>query len=99
MAARIKYLRFRRVEEFFDLSKDPNCLRNLIGSVDHTAQIKTLRAKLRKWMAETADPALKAFDKRDQPEALDQFVEDYRSSAQKVKDALRSYEKRKGYRF
>jgi len=99
MAARIKYLRLRRVEEFFDLSKDPNCLENLIGSGDHKAQVEALRAKLRKWMAETADPALAAFDKRDQPEALDQFVRDYRSAAQKVKDALRSYEKRKGYRF
>ena len=99
MAARIKHLRLRTVEEFFDLSKDPNCLSNLIGSDDHKAQIEALRTKLRKWMAETRDPALEAFDKRDQPEALDQFVQDYRSAAQKVKDALRSYEKRKGYRF
>ena len=99
MAERIKYLRLRRVEEFFDLSKDPNCLENLIGSGDHKAQVEALRAKLRKWMAETADPALAAFDNREQPEALDQFVEGYRSAAQKVKDALRSYEKRKGYRF
>ena len=99
LAARINYLKLRRVEEFFDLSKDPNCLRNLIGSDDHRAQIEALSAKLRKWMAETADPALEAFDKRAQPEALDQFVQDYRAAAQKVKDALRSYEKRKGYRF
>ena len=63
------------------------------------AQIEALRAKLRKWMAETADPALAAFDNREQPEALDQFVEGYRSAAHEVKDALRSYEKRKGYRF
>jgi N-sulfoglucosamine sulfohydrolase len=99
MAARIKHLRLRTVEEFYDLGTDSNCLTNLIGSGRHEGQIEALRTRLHTWMTQTGDPALKVFDQRDQSDALDDFVEGYRASAQKVKDALRAYEKRKGYRF
>ena len=50
-------------------------------------------------MAETSDPALSAFDQRDRPEALEDFVESYKAAAQQQKDELRDYENRKGYRF
>ena len=99
MADRIKHLELRTVEEFFDLTSDPNCLKNLIGSSDRKAQIEALRSRVRSWMAANEDPALAAFDGRNRPEALDAFVRSYRASAQRVKDELRAYEQRKGYRF
>ncbi len=99
MAARIKHLTLRSVEECFDLQRDPGCLKNLAGSNKHKNQFDALRSKLRAWMVEVKDPALDAFDKRDQTAALEQFVQDYRAAAQKVKAELRAYEKKKGYRF
>ena len=76
-----------------------SCLTNRIGSEDSQKQIEALRSRLRSWMAETSDPALSAFDQRDQPEALEHFVESYKAAAQQQKDELRNYENRKGYRF
>lgn len=99
MATRMEYLELRSVEEFFDLSQDSSCLTNRIASEDYQKQIEALRSRLRSWMAKTSDPALSAFDQRDQPEALEDFVESYQATAQQQKDELRDYEKRKGYRF
>jgi len=104
MAARVRYLRFRAVEELFDLESDPNCLRNLLAAKaelapSHQKRLAELRAKLREHMVAVNDPALEAFDRRDDPAACEAFVQSYRKHAAKIKEELRPYEKRKGYRF
>ena len=104
MAARVRHLVFRTVEEFYDRRTDPNCLVNVLGSdktptAAQNEEIEDLRAKLRKWMVRVKDPALDAFDKRKQSDALEQFVQAYRARAKKEVDALKPYEKAKGYRF
>ena len=107
MAARIRHLQFRSVEEFYDLSADPNCLVNLLGTgrdghsradLDRK-ELDDLRAKLRQWMVRVKDPALHAFDNRHQSETLEQFVQDYRTRAAEEVEALKPYEKKNGYRF
>ena len=105
MAARVRHLQFRTVEEFYDLRQDPNCLVNLLDSSSkQTAsaernQIEALRRKLREWMVQVEDPAIEAFDNRDQPDALERFVQSYRDSAADEVEALKPYEKAQGYRF
>jgi N-sulfoglucosamine sulfohydrolase len=107
LAAWIKHLELRTVEEFYDLRKDPNCLVNLFaGGTDNKRLteedkklLKMLQSKLREWMAQHSDPALESFQHRNQPEALERFVQSYRTRAGKEVQALRSYEKEKGYRF
>ena len=104
MAKRIRHLIFRTVEESYDLSADPNCLVNLLGSdktltATQNKEVESLRAKLREWMIQVNDPALNAFDKRKQKESLESFVQEYRKRATKEVQALRPYEKATGYRF
>jgi len=100
MAARIKHLQFRSVEEFYDLKSDPHCLTNLMGKEKADQQeVDRLRSALRDWMVRVKSPALEAFDKRDQPEALEAFVKAYRAKAAKEVRALKPYEKQQGYRF
>lgn len=107
MAARVRHLVFRSVEEFYDLRADPDCLVNLLGpgqserdmaSVDKK-KLDGLRAKLRAWMVEVGDPALHAFDSRQQPEVLERFVQDYRAKAAEAKETLKPYEESVGFRF
>jgi N-sulfoglucosamine sulfohydrolase len=107
MAARIRHLQLRTVEEFFDLDADPDCLVNLLGTsrdgtspadADHK-ELDNLRAKLRQWMVLVEDPALHAFDNRHQSEARERFVQDYRKRAAEEVEALKPYEKSQGYRF
>lgn len=107
MAARVRHLQFRTVEEFYDLGDDPNCLVNLLGNGQRQAaltatrqeQIDLLRGKLRQWMIRFDDPALDAFDNRHQPEALEKFIQDYRAQSAKEVEALKPYEKANDYRF
>jgi N-sulfoglucosamine sulfohydrolase len=61
IAERVKLFRYRVPEELYDLEKDPDCLRNLIGSPQHSKVLDTLRKKLTSWMEETDDPMLEAF--------------------------------------
>ena len=101
IAARVRHLELRTVEEFFDLRSDPGCLKNLLstGNAAGQSSLNELRAKLRKWMVQVNDPALAAFDERNNPAALEAFIESYRARAQKEVDALKPYEKAQGYRF
>ena len=99
LAARIKHLELRTVEEFYDLQADPNCLVNLLAGGRGDKKAESLQSMLRSWMIRVRDPALESFDNRDKPEALERFVQSYRTRAAKEVQALRSYEKEKGYRF
>jgi N-sulfoglucosamine sulfohydrolase len=59
----------RPEEELFDLSKDPNCLRNVAGYSEYRQEQLKLRAGLDHWMSSTGDPrstgggAYDAFDR------------------------------------
>jgi N-sulfoglucosamine sulfohydrolase len=100
MAARVRHLELRTVEEFFDLRSDPGCLKNLIGTdAGEQPLVSELRTRLRQWMVQVNDPALAAFDARDNPAALEAFIQSYREEAQKEVEALKPYEKAQNFRF
>jgi hypothetical protein len=61
--------------------------------------LKVLQSKLHDWMVHYRDPALESFRNRNLPGALERFVQSYRTRAANDVQALRSYEKGKGYRF
>ena len=46
----------RPKEELYDLSSDPNELKNLASDPAHAAALTTLRQRLRAWQQETSDP-------------------------------------------
>ena len=101
--ARVKHLQHRTVEEFYDLKKDPDSLKNLInpkdGDSEYTETIVCLRKLLLDWMIKYNDPVLTAFKNRQSAEALEKFMEAYTAQARAEKEALVPYEKEKGYKF
>ena len=103
MKRRIEHLLHRSVEEFYSLNRDPYCLANLLeektASVSASDTITQYRARLRNYMQRFNDPALTAFDNREDPEALEAFIRTYTARATKAKEELRTYEQAKGYRF
>ena len=107
LAGRIRHLRFRSIEEYYNRRNDLGCLVNLLGSDRDRKSLNTtekknldaLRAKLREWMVRISDPALHAFDHRHQPETLESFMQDYRTRVAKEVEVLKPYKKRKSYRF
>lgn len=107
LAARIRYLRFRAVEEYFDLTEDPHCLENQLTTGDSKRdldkaqrdRLANLQTKLREWMVRTNDLAVQAFENRNEPARLEHFVQEYRKKAAAEVEALKPYEKQSGYRF
>ena len=99
MAARVKHLQYRSVEEFYNLTNDPGCLTDLLNNPKSSQQLNKLGGLLRKWMVQVESPALDAFDKRKSKDALERFVQSYRERARQEVEELKPYEKANGYRF
>lgn len=105
MASRVRHLKYRSVEEFYDLRDDSGCLNNLLESrptklgAEVEERIEYARSRLREWMVQVEDSALSAFDARHRPEVLEKFVQDYRTQAAKEVEALKPYEKQQGFQF
>ena len=81
VAARVKLFSYRVLEELYDFEADPDALRNLAGDPKHKADLDAMRQALREWMVATKDPALAAFDHREDPEALAKFMEAQNAAA------------------
>jgi len=75
MAERVRMFRYRMPEELYDLQKDPNCLENLIDRPEFREQADKMRAELRRWMQQTGDPLLPAFDNRGDREKVRAVLE------------------------
>ncbi len=102
LAKRVRHFEYRTVEEFYDLKYDPYCLRRLaVGQKAKTppAALRALQKRMRDWMVRHGDFALDAFDHRDSPEVLEQFLKDYTERSRKEVEALKPYEETKRYRF
>ena len=74
IAARIDLFRHRVPEEFYDLEKDPDCLKNLIDHPEYSEAIKGLQSKLVAQMKKTNDPMLEAFQNRDDRKKVDEVM-------------------------
>jgi arylsulfatase A-like enzyme len=62
-AGRLKYgYTFPATAELYDLSSDPHEMENLIDKPGYAGEINHMQQKLRNWMVETRDPALRMYD-------------------------------------
>ncbi|MHC5058816.1 MAG: sulfatase/phosphatase domain-containing protein, partial [Planctomycetota bacterium] len=86
IAARVKLFRYRVPEELYDLSRDRDCLRNLIDSPEHADVIREMRKRLEDWMVATGDPMLEALRNREDRGVVDSVMErTYGKPKQKTK--------------
>lgn len=81
VAARLELFDHRVVEEFYDYQQDPDARHNLIDDPAYQDEIQRLRAILENWMVRTDDHALRAFRHRDDPQVLEEYVEQLQKDA------------------
>lgn len=74
VAARVELMQHRVVEELYDVSRDPDCLKNLVDDPASRAELDRLRAALEKWMVETRDPMLEVFRQRSDLAAREAYM-------------------------
>ena len=84
--ARVDMFRHRVPQEFYDLESDPGSTKNLIDSPEHQELAKKYQDRLRKWMVETNDHCLPAFDVRNDPQALAAEMQRYPKLVKPKKD-------------
>ena len=75
IAARLRHFQHSVLEEFYDYENDPDALHNLIDDPKYADEIAEHRAAMRKFMRQSNDPLLKAFDQRDDPVAVSAYVD------------------------
>ncbi|MCA9208441.1 MAG: sulfatase [Planctomycetales bacterium] len=85
IAERVRLFRFRDLEEFYDLRKDPDSLHNLVDDPNYAEELQQYRDTLAAWMKRTEDPALAAFASRESPAAIAEYLRRERASGQKPK--------------
>lgn len=72
--ARVELMNHRVPEEFFDVSSDPDCLKNLINDPGSKKEIARLRSELESWMKKTGDPLLRVFQQRENSAVGEAFI-------------------------
>lgn len=92
LEVRHELFRHRVVEELYDIEKDPDCLKNLLTSPSHEAELNKLRETLDAWMVRTGDGMLSVFRNRHDPAALEAYV----NAQQKEADDRKAGGKGKG---
>lgn len=63
IAGRVRFFEHRCREEFYDFSKDPDALHNLIGDPEYQEMVGQYRERLGDYLRDTKDPVSEAFDK------------------------------------
>jgi len=74
IAARVDLMEHRVPEEFYDLSRDTDCLKNLISDPASQKEIKRLRAAMEDWMKSCNDPLLTIFQKREDASTRENYM-------------------------
>lgn len=73
-AERVEFFKKRVLEEFYDFSKDPDALNNLIDNPQYKNEIDKMRKLLEKHFIETNDPILGFFRNRYDKKAQSEFI-------------------------
>lgn len=81
IAARLQFFQHGVPEEFYDYENDPDALHNLIDDPQYADEIAKHRAVMRKFMADSNDHALAAFDHRDDQAFVSKYVDDVQADA------------------
>ena len=63
LAQRVRFFNYRCREEFYDFSRDPDALHNLIDVPEYQNTIAVFRGRLGEYLRETSDPVWPAFRK------------------------------------
>ena len=86
LAQRMKLLKFRVPEEFYDIRNDPDCLVNLIHDQRYRNELSRHQSMLEDWMRDTNDPVLPAFLGRQDRQVLAAFMQEEEEGARKRRE-------------
>ena len=89
IAKRVELYRHRVREEFYDLNKDPDALKNLIDDPTYSNKINEFRVRMLQAMNQYKDPAYEAYRDRNEEGRIKEFMDLQDEKAKKTKPNLR----------
>lgn len=89
IAERVAMIKYRTVEELYNLEADPNCLKNLAEDPNYQEALSEMRKALKDHMVETKDYVLEAFEVKEDKAKLNQFMERQLEEAQARAEKLK----------
>lgn len=89
IAKRLDFFNHRVIEELYDISADPDCLNNLVGTSRYQSTLSEMRDSMDQYMRDSNDHAHKAFVQRSNPAIGYAYV------AQKQAEATKRRKQRK----
>ncbi|MFL2924386.1 MAG: sulfatase [Limisphaerales bacterium] len=87
IADRLKLFEYGTPEEFYDYKSDPDALNNLINDPAYSDAIKKHRIAMTRFMRESNDHALEAFESRDNPLLVSAYVDRKQTEANRRRKA------------
>ena len=85
IAKRVELYKYRVPEEFYDFKNDPDGLINLVDDPKYAEELNKFREKMLQMMEKYEDPAYQAFKDRNEPGAIEDFMEAQKAKAKKTK--------------
>lgn len=85
IAKRVELYKYRVPEEFYDFKNDPDGLVNLVDDPQYAKELDKFREKMLEMMEKYDDPAYQAFKDRNEPGAIEDFMEAQRAKAKLTK--------------
>jgi N-sulfoglucosamine sulfohydrolase len=93
---RVQTHRFRVPEEFYDMEKDPDCLKNLINDPKVQKELELYRKDLEAWMRKSSDPLINVYlNRNSKDKMLSEFYKVY-PEAQELDTSKAAYSSPKG---
>lgn len=89
IAKRVELYKYRVPEEFYDFKNDPDGLVNLVDDPQYAKELDKFREKMLEMMEKYDDPAYQAFKDRNEPGAIEDFMEAQRAKAKLTKPKQR----------
>ena len=95
IAKRVDLMAHRVVEEFYDVTNDPDCLNNLVNSPERAEELTRHQESMRKMIQGTGDHILPAFEGKDDPAVLAAYMKKVDEEAAARKKKRRGNKKKK----
>jgi len=89
IAGRLEVFDHRVIEELYDVRSDADCRTNLVGSEPHRAALREHRRMLERYMEESGDHALVAFQNRTDPAVVSAYMERVSAEAAERRRTMR----------
>ena len=89
IARRLQLFDYRELEEFYNVSDDPDCLKNLIGYTEQQKLIQAMRGRLEESLSAINDPVASVISEISTPGIIDAYMHEQDRKTEELREKRR----------